>query len=59
LRSPEAQIVLFKVPEGPSDDRFIYLADVLPISCGAIKYADIVDGGSVTVCGPVPRGQMS
>ncbi|MER6831826.1 zinc-dependent alcohol dehydrogenase [Streptosporangium sp. NPDC000563] len=59
LRVPEAQFGPIKVPEGPPDERFVYLSDVLPTSWQAVEYADIPDGGSVTVFGLGPIGQMT
>ncbi|GAA2875163.1 zinc-dependent alcohol dehydrogenase [Streptosporangium fragile] len=59
LRVPQAQFGPIKVPEGPPDERFVYLSDVLPTSWQAVAYADIPDGGSVTVFGLGPIGQMS
>jgi threonine dehydrogenase-like Zn-dependent dehydrogenase len=47
------------VPEGPPDDRFLYLSDVLPTSWQAVDYAAIPEGGSVTVFGLGPIGQMT
>jgi threonine dehydrogenase-like Zn-dependent dehydrogenase len=32
-------------PEGPPDERFVYLSDVLPTAWQAVQYADIPDGG--------------
>ncbi|MBF8187613.1 glutathione-dependent formaldehyde dehydrogenase [Nonomuraea sp. K274] len=58
LRVPEAQFGPIKVPEGPPDERFLYLSDVLPTSWQAVEYADIPEGGSVTVFGLGPIGQM-
>ena len=45
-------------PDGPSDDRFVYLSDVLPTAWQAVAYADMPDGGSVVVFGLGPIGQM-
>jgi threonine dehydrogenase-like Zn-dependent dehydrogenase len=59
LRVPMAHFGPIKVPEGPPDERFLYLSDVLPTSWQAVEYADIPDGGSVTVFGLGPIGQMS
>jgi threonine dehydrogenase-like Zn-dependent dehydrogenase len=59
LRVPQAQFGPIKVPEGPPDERFLYLSDVLPTSWQAVEYADIPEGGSVTVFGLGPIGQMS
>jgi len=47
------------VPEGPPDDRFVYLSDVLPTAWQAVEYADIPDGGSVLVQGLGPIGEMA
>ncbi len=58
LRVPQAHFGPIKVPEGPSDDRFLYLSDVLPTSWQAVEYANIPEGGSVTVFGLGPIGQM-
>src|SRR5918992_5733046 len=59
VRVPQAQFGPIKVPEGPPDDRFVYLSDVLPTSWQAVAYADIPDGGSVTVLGLGPIGDMA
>jgi threonine dehydrogenase-like Zn-dependent dehydrogenase len=59
LRVPQAHFGPIKVPEGPSDDRFVYLSDVLPTAWQAVEFADIPDGGSVAVFGLGPIGQMS
>ena len=58
LRVPQAQFGPIKVPEGPQDDRFLFLSDVLPTSWQAVDFADIPDGGSVAVFGLGPIGQM-
>ncbi|WP_030676810.1 zinc-dependent alcohol dehydrogenase [Streptomyces cellulosae] len=59
LRVPQAQFGPIKVPEGPSDDRFVYLSDVLPTAWQAVAYADIPHGGSVAVLGLGPIGDMA
>lgn len=59
LRVPQAQFGPIKVPEGPPDDRFVYLSDVLPTAWQAVAYADIPKGGSVVVLGLGPIGDMS
>ncbi|CAN5633992.1 hypothetical protein BH20ACT23_BH20ACT23_02030 [soil metagenome] len=58
LRVPQAQFGPIKVPEGPPDDRFVYLSDVLPTAWQAVAYADIPKGGSVVVLGLGPIGDM-
>src|SRR5665809_68307 len=59
LRVPQAQFGPIKVPEGPPDDRFVYLSDVLPTAWQAVAYADIPKGGSVVVLGLGPIGDMA
>ncbi|MEU0072255.1 alcohol dehydrogenase catalytic domain-containing protein [Streptomyces sp. NPDC006332] len=59
LRVPQAQYGPIKVPEGPADDRFVYLSDVLPTAWQAVAYADIPQGGSVAVLGLGPIGDMA
>ena len=59
LRVPHADFGPIKVPEGPADDRFLYLSDVLPTAWQAVEYAHIPDGGSLVVLGLGPIGEMS
>jgi threonine dehydrogenase-like Zn-dependent dehydrogenase len=59
LRVPQAQYGPIKVPEGPPDDRFVYLSDVLPTAWQAVEYAAIPKDGSVAVMGLGPIGDMS
>jgi threonine dehydrogenase-like Zn-dependent dehydrogenase len=59
LRVPQAQFGPIKVPEGPPDERFVYLSDVLPTAWQAVEYAAIPEGGSVVVLGLGPIGDMS
>lgn len=59
LRVPQAQFTHIKVPDGPPDCRFVYLSDVLPTAWQSVAYAGIPDGGSVTVLGLGPIGDMA
>jgi threonine dehydrogenase-like Zn-dependent dehydrogenase len=59
LRVPQAQYGPIKVPEGPPDDRFVYLSDVLPTAWQAVEYANVPEGGSVAVLGLGPIGEMA
>ena len=59
LRVPQAQNTTIKVPEGPPDERFVYLSDVLPTAWQAVEYAAVPAGGSVVVLGLGPIGAMS
>jgi threonine dehydrogenase-like Zn-dependent dehydrogenase len=58
LRVPQAHFGPLKVPEGPPDDRFVYLSDVLPTAWQAVEYAAVPDGGTLAVFGLGPIGQM-
>jgi threonine dehydrogenase-like Zn-dependent dehydrogenase len=59
LRVPQAQYGPIKVPEGPPDDRFVYLSDVLPTAWQAVEYANVPEGETVLVLGLGPIGEMS
>lgn len=59
LRVPQAPYTHIKVPAGPPDSRYVYLSDVLPTAWQAVAYAEIPPGGSVTVLGLGPIGDMS
>lgn len=59
LRVPQAQFGPIVVPEGPPDDQFLYLSDVLPTAWQAVQYADVAPGGTVAVLGLGPIGQMA
>lgn len=59
LRVPQAQYTHIKVPEGPPDERFVYLSDVLPTAWQSVEYAGIPDGGTVCVLGLGPIGDMA
>ncbi len=59
LRVPQAQFGPIKVPEGPSDDRFLFLSDVLPTAWQAVQYTDTPGQGTICVIGLGPIGLMS
>jgi threonine dehydrogenase-like Zn-dependent dehydrogenase len=59
LRVPFGNTLPIKVPEGPADDRFVYLSDVLPTAWQAVEYAGVPDGGSLVVLGLGPIGDMA
>jgi threonine dehydrogenase-like Zn-dependent dehydrogenase len=59
LRVPQAHYGPIKVPEGPPDDRFVLLSDVLPTAWQAVVYADVPKGGSLLVLGLGPIGEMA
>lgn len=58
LRVPFGNTLPIKVPDGPPDDRYVYLSDVLPTAWQAVEYAGVPDGGSVVVLGLGPIGDM-
>jgi threonine dehydrogenase-like Zn-dependent dehydrogenase len=58
LRVPFGNTLPIAVPEGPPDDRFLFLSDVLPTAWQAVEYADVPEGGSVVVLGLGPIGDM-
>jgi threonine dehydrogenase-like Zn-dependent dehydrogenase len=58
LRVPYADYGPIVVPDGPPDDRFLFLSDVLPTAWQAVAYAGIPAGGSVVVLGLGPIGDM-
>jgi threonine dehydrogenase-like Zn-dependent dehydrogenase len=59
LRVPFANYLPIKVPDGPPDDRFVFLSDVLPTAWQSVEYAGVPDGGSVAVLGLGPIGDMA
>ncbi|WP_193604785.1 alcohol dehydrogenase catalytic domain-containing protein [Nocardioides dongkuii] len=59
LRVPFADNLPIKVPDGPVDDRFLYLSDVLPTAWQAVEYADAGAGGTLLVLGAGPIGDMA
>ena len=59
LRVPQAQFTHVKVPEGPPDERFTYLSDVLPTAWQSVVYADCPRDGTLVVLGLGPIGDMA
>ncbi|GAA2393553.1 zinc-dependent alcohol dehydrogenase [Dactylosporangium salmoneum] len=59
LRVPQAQFGPIVVPQGPPDDRFVYLSDVLPTAWQAVEYADVPEGGTLAILGLGPVGDMA
>ena len=59
LRVPEAQFMPIKVPDGPPDERFLFLSDVLPTAWQSFVYADVPKGGTLLVLGLGPIGDMA
>ncbi|WP_028654990.1 zinc-dependent alcohol dehydrogenase [Nocardioides sp. J54] len=59
LRVQFADFLPIKVPEGPSDDRFVYLSDVLPTAYQSVRYADVAGDDVLLVMGAGPIGDMA
>src|SRR5215207_3992224 len=59
LKVPHADYGPIKVPEGPPDDRFLFLSDVLPTAWQCVQYAGAPKGGSLVVLGLGPIGDMA
>ena len=59
LRVPHADYGAVKLPEGPSDDRYVYLSDVLPTAWQAVQYAGVKPGMTIAVVGLGPIGDMA
>jgi threonine dehydrogenase-like Zn-dependent dehydrogenase len=59
LRVPQAQYGPVVVPDGPPDDRFLFLSDVLPTAWQAVEYGDVSPDSTVAVLGLGPIGQMA
>ncbi|WZH53904.1 MAG: alcohol dehydrogenase catalytic domain-containing protein [Nocardioides alkalitolerans] len=59
LRVPFGDTLPVKVPHGPSDDRFLFLSDVLPTAWQGVEYAGVGEGDSLVVLGAGPIGAMA
>jgi threonine dehydrogenase-like Zn-dependent dehydrogenase len=59
LRVLHADYNPVKLPEGPEDDRFLFLSDVLPTAWQSVEYAAVPDGGTLLVLGLGPIGDMA
>ena len=58
LRVPQAHFGPIKVPDAHTDERFLYLSDILPTAWQAVAYADVPRGGTLAVLGLGPVGQF-
>ena len=59
MRVPFGNFLPIKVPEGPPDDRFVFLSDVLPTAWQGVTYAEVPEGGTLVVLGLGPIGDMA
>jgi threonine dehydrogenase-like Zn-dependent dehydrogenase len=58
-RVPQAQYGPIRVPKEGSDERFLYLSDILPTAWQGVQYADLPEGGTLVVVGLGPVGQLA
>ena len=59
LRVPQAQFGPIVVPDGPPDEQFLFLSDILPTAWQACQYADVTEGSTIAVLGLGPVGQFA
>jgi threonine dehydrogenase-like Zn-dependent dehydrogenase len=59
LRVPFGDTLPIKVSDAPTDDRFLFLSDVLPTAWQAVEYADVEADGTLLVVGAGPIGDMA
>ncbi|MCW2622240.1 MAG: S-(hydroxymethyl)glutathione dehydrogenase, partial [Frankiales bacterium] len=59
LRVPQAQFTHTLLPDGPPDDRFAYLSDILPTAWQGVVYAGVPEGGTLVVLGLGPVGDFA
>jgi threonine dehydrogenase-like Zn-dependent dehydrogenase len=59
LRVPFGNFLPVKVPDGPPDERFLFLSDVLPTAWQAVEYAGVPEAGTLLVMGLGPIGDMA
>lgn len=59
VRVPHADFGPVKLPAEMPDERFLYLSDILPTAWQGVKWAEVPEGGSLTVVGLGPVGQLA
>lgn len=59
LRVPLANYNPIKVGGELSDERYLFLSDIVPTAWQGVKYADVPDGGTLAVLGLGPVGQFA
>lgn len=59
VRVPHADFGPVKLPQEGSDERFLYLSDILPTAWQGLVYADVPQGGTLAVIGLGPVGQLA
>ncbi|MEE1869146.1 zinc-dependent alcohol dehydrogenase [Pseudomonas auratipiscis] len=59
VRVPKANVGPFKVPAALTDDKVLFLSDILPTAWQAVLNADIGQGSSLAIYGAGPVGLLS
>jgi len=59
VRVPHADFGPVVVGNEHSDERYLYLSDILPTAWQGVSYADVPEGGTLAVIGLGPVGQLA
>ncbi|WP_312985676.1 zinc-dependent alcohol dehydrogenase [Atlantibacter sp.] len=59
VRVPKGNVGPFKVPPVLSDDKALFLSDILPTAWQAVKNAEVTKGSSVAIYGAGPVGLLT
>lgn len=59
VRVPKGDVNPFKVPQLLSDDKALFLSDILPTAWQAVKNADVKQGSRIAIYGAGPVGLLS
>lgn len=59
VRVPKANTGPFKVPDTLSDEKVLFLSDILPTAWQAVKNAEVKQGSSVAIYGAGPVGLLT
>lgn len=59
VRVPKANTGPFKVPDTLSDEKVLFLSDILPTAWQAVKNAEVKKGSSIAIFGAGPVGLLS
>jgi threonine dehydrogenase-like Zn-dependent dehydrogenase len=59
LRVPMADFNAMKINSDLSDERYLFLSDILPTAWQGVQYAAVPDGGTLVVMGLGPVGQFA
>jgi len=59
LRVPLADFNAMKINSDLSDERYLFLSDILPTAWQGVQYANVPEGGTLLVMGLGPVGQLA